>query len=157
MAVIFGADGKSNVQVWGPLVGAEVKMDGIGGLDGEGCALIGFRINAQEIVDIRKCFNDELYLYALGNDDSRGAIELIFLVHLQGGKCDGQSSANPVKAAYESYCSSGRVSKKKGTVSVTVVGINLTGWVSGFYAGDVDPTTGTCKVCVSMIPKITNK
>lgn len=147
---VFDRDG-SNINIWGATASVSVIVDAVPDIDNT-WVLSDVRIGAQEIVDVRKCFNDESYIYALGNDQGRCSISLTFAVFC--GTCrngsDGGQSMSAIGAGVSSYKSS-RISKNVSPGSITIGGFSTRGWLISIDIGQMDPDTMTCRGTVNFL------
>lgn len=137
--------GTSNkpVKVWGPTVSVKVKMGDTGDLGSSGWFLTGMQIGAQEIVDVRQCFNDVSYIYALGNDQSKCAISMSFMVFIGTKECKGNDNLKALKYGINLYKKK-RISQDKSPRTLTIGGFSTKGWLIGLDFGQVDAETGVC-------------
>ena len=86
---VFSIGGASKpVKAWGPTASVGVQVPALEGIGGKGSdwLLEGVQIGAKEIVDVRQCFNDVSYIYALGNDQGQCMISLSFIIFIGRGE-----------------------------------------------------------------------
>lgn len=158
MTLIFG-QGYDNKQihVWGPTATVETRIEALSNIeDSDNWALVGMQAGATEIVDVRQCFNDEAYLYAMGNDLGQCRITLLFAVFLSGPECDEKESLKALKDGIDDYVDN-RISKRPKRTSITIGELALYGWLSGLNVGSMDPERGVCSVAVTFIWELGGK
>lgn len=147
---IFGKSG-GDIAVWGATASVDVQISAIP--DAESTwVLADVRVGAQEIVDVRKCFNDESYVYALGNDQGRCQIVLTFAIFCgtcRSGAGEGRSM-EAVGSGLESY-KTHRISQKTTPSEITIGGFSTKGWLLSVDVGQMDASTMTCRGVVSFM------
>ena len=154
--VIFGEDPKKSVHVWGPISSLKVTIDSFPPVESDEWALVGMETAANEVVDIRRCFNDETYLYALGNDQGRCRFSLSFVVFLAGEECDESKAFNALQKGIDDYAAN-RISKRTKESTATIGGLSLYGWLDGMTVGNMDADRGICYASVNFIMKLPDK
>ena len=151
---VFSSSGDTrSVVAWGPTASVNVRVAALGGVIDNTWLLTGFQIGAREIVDVRQCFNDVSYIYALGNDQSSCAITLVFTVFIGTKNCSGASMTSSIGSGLGAYVKS-RISKKTSPSSITIGSFSKMGWLVGVDIGQPDPAKGTCVGTVSFIMEL---
>lgn len=152
MEAVFKSS-KAAVRVFGPLATESVHISGIDVWNDDRWALIGASYNYREILDVRQCFNDTAFLFALGNNLSAGRMELSFLVFLSEPGCSPGGEFKAIKDAIESYRSE-RVSNKLSHIEVTIGSCTVSGWLDSMAAGNFDADRGVCVVSFSFLARL---
>ena len=147
---IFSSNSKG-VEVWGPIASVTVKAGALGNIDS--WILEGVTIGAKEIVDVRQCFSDVAYLYALGNDQSRCTIALSFAVFIGAKECQGGNNTKAIDDGLKAYAS-GRISKHTSPMQVGIGSFARNGWLVGLDIGNVDPIRGVAHAVASFIMEL---
>ena len=153
MKVFSSKDDTRSVVAWGPTASVKVIVPALEGVIDDTWLLTGFQVGAREIVDVRQCFNDVSYIYALGNDQSSCAITLIFTIFIGMKECQGVSMTSSIASGLDAYVES-RISQKTSPLSITIGSFSRMGWVVGIDIGQVDPKKGTCVGTVSFIMEL---
>lgn len=143
-----------SVEAWGPTAAVTVTAEALGGVINDSWLLVGFTVNASEITDVRQCFNDMSYIYALGNDQGRCLISLEFAILI--GKKNCSSKGDNTKAIDDGLGNyvKGRVSQKKAATTITIGGFSRKGWLKGIRIGNLDPAKGICYGTVEFIMEL---
>lgn len=150
---IFGSSGKS-VVAWGPAASTTVEVSSLEGVVNDSWVLSGVNIGAKEIVDIRQCFNDISYIYALGNDQGKCVFLLTFIVFLGRKNCTGgDDNFQAIKQGIDAY-KSNRISQNTEPKTVTIGTFSCQGWLTGIDIGQTDPSTDTCQGVLSFIMQL---
>ena len=135
------------VEAWGPAVSVDVKASALGGVVDDSWILVNFAIGAREIVDIRQCFDDVSYIYALGNNQSQCAITLTFAIFIGARNCLGMNmgynNTSAIKSGLSAYVNS-RISKKTTPSTITLGKFSRMGWLTGLDIGNLDASKGIC-------------
>lgn len=153
---IFGTAGTSMV-AWGPTASVEVKVEALGDVVNDSWVLTGANIGAKEIVDIRQCFNDVSYIYALGNDQSKSVLSLSFIIFLGRKNCQGENdNYQAIEKGINSYRDK-RISKNTSAESITIGGFSCKGWIVGIDIGQHNPSNATCSGTLSFIMQLEKK
>ena len=139
---VFGGKGKS-VEVWGPTASVEVKAAALGSVVGDSWLLEGVTIGAKEIVDVRKCFEDVAYIYALGNDQGRCVIVLNFVVFIGQKDCGQGQGFEAVEAGLRAYAK-GRISQSTSPQPISIGSFTRNGWLMGIDIGALDVEKSVC-------------
>lgn len=147
---IFGSTGKS-VVAWGPTASVTVSVPALGSVVNDSWILTGVNLGAKEIVDVRQCFNDISYIYALGNDQGRCLASLSFIVFLGRKNCEGGGdNFKTIEQGVDSY-KSNRISKNTSSQSITIGGFSCKGWLTGIDVGQTNPQNDTCTGVLSFM------
>ena len=139
---VFSSDSGS-IEVWGPTASVDVKASALGGVVDDSWILVNFAIGAREIVDIRQCFDDVSYIYALGNNQAQCAITLTFAVFIGKKSCKGTNNTAAIEKGLSAYVNS-RISKKTSPSSITIGNFSRMGWLTGIDIGNLDANKGVC-------------
>lgn len=131
-----------------------VRVEALGGTDliGDAWFLSGFRINAEEIVDVMQCFNDEAYIYAMGNDVNRCRLTMTFVV-MTGKRCGKASKSegiDVVQKGIKKY-GKGRISRSMTAGTVSIGNMSKSGWIVGIEVSGRDLRAGICTATVEFI------
>ena len=113
---VFSSDSRG-VVAWGPAASVDVRVSALGGIVDRSWILVNFSIGAREIVDIRQCFNDTSFIYALGNNQSSCQISLTFAIFFGAANCMSTNNTNDIRAGIDAYAE-GRISKQIGRAHV---------------------------------------
>ena len=136
------------VKTWGPTASVKVKLSVLDGLVNDTWLLEGLYIGAKEIVDIRQCFNDVSYIYALGNDQSSCLITLNFLVFIGTRGCRGTSNLSVIT---DNNYRADRISQHTTPHTLGIGGFAIKGWLKEINIGQLDPERGVCHGTVGFI------
>lgn len=151
---VFTIGGKTKpVKVWGPTASVNIEVPALGSVVGNSWVLEGMQVGAKEIVDIRQCFNDVSYIYALGNDQSRCSITLSFVVFIGTEDCKGNNNMSAIKAGLEAYKNS-RISKTPTVTHLGIGGFATKGWLIGIDIGQLDAERGLCHGVATFIMQL---
>lgn len=143
---VFSIGGKSKpVKVWGPIASVSVKAGGLAsiGRNGSDWLLEGVQVGAKEIVDVRQCFNDVSYIYALGNDQGQCRMVLMFMVFVGTEDCSGDNNTDAIMEGIVEY-KNGRISQNTSPVPVSIGNFSAKGWLVGIDIGNIDAEKGVC-------------
>lgn len=153
MNLIFGSH-KVGVAVWGPTASVEVKVPALGGLVDNSWILTGVSVGAKEIVDVRQCFNDVSYIYALGNNQSQCSMVLTFAVLIGSKECKGKGeNLSAISGGLKAYMSN-RISKHPDPHTVTIGGFSKKGWLVDISVGNTDASRGICQGVLNFIMQL---
>jgi len=147
--------GRSTV-VWGPTASVKVRVGAFGSLIDDSWILENVAIGAKEIVDVRQCFNDVSYIYALGNDQARCGITLQFAVFIGTAACRGKSNTGAIKAGLTKYVAN-RISQKTKAMNITIGSFSTKGWLVGIDIGQIEGTKGICHATAAFIMQLEDK
>lgn len=151
---VFGSKGKS-VEVWGPAASVEVRAPALGSVIGDSWLLEGVTISAKEIVDVRQCFEDVAYIYALGNDQGKCVIVLHFIVFIGQKDCGQGKGFEAVEAGMRAYAQN-RISTEEGRKR-QIIGIGSfarQGWLVGIDISGLDPERSVCHAAATFIMEL---
>lgn len=154
---IFSSASKGIV-VWGPTAAVNVKIKALGSVVDDTWILVNLSVGMKEITDIRQCFNETSYIYALGNSQGNCSITLTFVIFIGTKECkgDGNSAVGNISDGLNMYLKN-RISKKTIPTSITIGNFSCMGWLSGVDVSGLDPERGVCYGTVQFImemPKI---
>ena len=147
--VVFSSDSKG-VVAWGPTAAVTVKVDALGGIIDNTWILVNFSIGAKEIVDVRQCFDDMSFIYALGNNQSSCQISMTFAVLIGKKSCKGNNNTSSIEYGLRAYERS-RISKKTTPGKITIGKFSRMGWLTGIDIGNLDAARGICYGTVNFI------
>lgn len=139
---IFSSDSRG-IEAWGPTASVDVKCSALGGIVDDSWILVNFSIGAQEIVDIRQCFSDVSFLYALGNNQSACQMTLTFAILIGKKQCMDHNNTSAIQKGLEAYVNS-RISKNISGGTVSIGNFSRRGWLIGIDIGSVDASRGVC-------------
>lgn len=148
---VFGSDKSRGVKIWGPTAGVEVRVDALGSVVDKTWVLESVSVGAREIVDVRQCFNDVSFIYALGNSQANCAINLTFVIYI--GKCSGGDGTQSITDGLKQYVGS-RISKSTDPKLISIGKFSRMGWLTGVEVGQAEPAKGVCRGTVSFIMEL---
>lgn len=131
------------IDVWGPVSYVDVKASALGGVVNDSWLLVNFAIGAREITDIRQCFDDVSYIYALGNNQAQCAITLNFVIFIGRRNCIGFNNTDKITDGLSAYINN-RISKKTSPSTITIGKFSRMGWLTGIDIGNLDAAKGVC-------------
>ena len=99
---VFSSDSRT-VEMWGPTASVKVLSGALKNTDSEDWLLTNFAIGAKEIVDVRQCFDDVSYIYAMGNNQSECEITMVFAIFIGRKNCKGKSNLEALKRGMDAY------------------------------------------------------
>ena len=144
---------KSTVEVWGPTASVDVRIKSLGSFINNTWLLTNLQVEAREIVDVRQCFNEVSYIYALGNDQSQCAMVLTFAILIGRKNCGGASNLKALKEGIDAYVDA-RISRKTKPTTITIGDFSRKGWVTGIDIGSLDPSRGICYGTINFIMEL---
>lgn len=139
---VFSSDSRG-VEAWGPTASVNVKVEALGGIVDKSWILVNFSVGAREIVDVRQCFDDMSFIYALGNNQSNCQMSMVFAILIGKKKCQGNNNTSAIASGLEAYARS-RISKKKSPKKIQIGDFSKMGWLTGIDIGNVDASKGIC-------------
>ena len=139
---IFSSDSRG-IEAWGPTASVDVKCHALGDIVDDTWILVNFAIGAQEIVDIRQCFSDVSFLYALGNNQSACQMTLTFAILIGRRDCEGDGNTSAIQDGLEAYVKS-RISQDVSGGTVSIGNFSRRGWLIGIDIGNLDASKGVC-------------
>lgn len=143
---IFSSDSRP-IEAWGPTASVDVKAQALEGVVDKTWILVNFSVGAREITDIRQCFDDVSYIYALGNNQAQCLISLTFAILIGLHNCKGSENGNTaaIENGLSAYVKS-RISTEDGQnpSPVTIGGFSRMGWLTGIDIGNLDAAKGIC-------------
>ena len=149
---VFGANG-SNITVWAPPSGVAVSMPFLGGIVGDTWLVTGLQIGAKEITDIRQCFNDVSYVYALGNDQRQCIMSVSFVVMIGKKECKDGDPLASIKDGLEAYGGT-RISQMPNGGVISIGGLSRYCYLVGIDISQVDASKGICAGNAQFIMKL---
>lgn len=153
---IFSSDSKG-VVAWGPVASVTVKAGSLNeaATGSNGWVLTNFSIGAKEITDIRQCFDDVSYIYALGNNQGQCSMTLVFAIFLGKEDCSGPNNTGTIGVGLNEY-KVNRISTKRGMSPspVTIGNFSRMGWLTGIEIGQLDAARGLCYGTVHFIMEL---
>lgn len=141
------------VKVWGPTASVSVSISALGSIVGDDWVLEGVQIGAKEIVDVRQCFNDVSYIYALGNDQGNCSIVLSFVVFIGTKNCVGGDNMAAIELGLSKYKNS-RISRNTTPTTISIGGFSTRGWLTGLSIGNLDAEKGICHAVSTFIMQL---
>lgn len=151
---VFGSSSKNSTTVWGPTASVAVKVPALGfNSKQDDWILAGISVGAKEIVDVRQCFNDVSYIYALGNDQGRCMLSISLLVFLGSKNCKGKDNTGRMDKSLKAYVKN-RVSKHTAANTITIGSFSRKGWLIGADIGQFDMNKATCLVTGTFIMQL---
>lgn len=153
---IFSSDSRA-IEVWGPTASVDVRAKALEGVVDNTWILVNFSVGAREITDIRQCFNDVSYIYALGNNQAQCLISLTFAILIGLHNCESSENANTaaIENGFSKYVES-RISTEVGQnpSPVTIGAFTRMGWLTGIDIGNLDASKGVCYGTVNFIMEL---
>lgn len=153
--LIFSSDSRG-IEAWGPTAAVKVKVAALGGIVDDSWILINFSLGAREIVDVRQCFNEVAFIYALGHNQAECVMTMKFAVMIGRRKCKGRDNTSAMDAGLRQYVLN-RISKKTDAQSIAIGNFAGSGWLTGIDIGDVDASKGICYATVNFLIRIASK
>jgi len=142
------------VDAWGPIASVDVKISAMGAVIDYSWILVGISIGARDIVDVRQCFNEMSYIYALGNDQSSCKMSLTFAIFIGRHLCKGgENNIGAIGRGLDNYSMS-RISKKITPTTVTIGDFSRMGWITGISIGNTDAGRGICYGTIDFIMEL---
>ena len=139
---VFSSDSRG-VEAWGPTAAVDVKVDALGGVVDNSWILVNFAVGAREIVDVRQCFDDMSFIYALGNNQSNCQISLTFAILIGTKFCKGNNNTAAIEAGLSAYVST-RISQRINAGKISIGNFSRMGWLTGIDIGNADVNKGVC-------------
>jgi hypothetical protein len=151
---IFSSDSRPIV-AWGPTATVTVRAEALGSVVDNSWILVNFSIGAREITDIRQCFDDVSYIYALGNNQAQCVMSLTFAIFIGKRNCDGSNNTSAIEEGLSAYIDR-RISTDEGQKPsmVTIGGFSRMGWLTGMDIGNLDASKGVCYGTVNFIMEL---
>lgn len=149
---VFSSDSRA-VEMWGPSASTKVKVSALGSVIENTWMLKSFRIGMREITDIRQCFNDVSYIYALGLDQGSCRMTLEFVIFIGKKNCQGGDHTSTLDSGVGDFVSN-RISKNTAATNITIGSFSGSGWLVGLTIGDVDASKGLCYGTAEFIVQI---
>lgn len=148
---VFSSSSSRSLVLWGPTAGVTVIFRGFDvGID-DSWILTNMSVGAREIVDIRQCFNDVSFIYALGNKQESCEMSLTFAVFIgkksPGCKSTPKDNTKAIAAGMGSYKKIRIYEAAKGSktpTEVTIGDFTRKGWITGIDINNMDAYRGIC-------------
>jgi hypothetical protein len=145
MSAIFGTKVKAKVFMpdgvseWS--IGDMLKKD-----EYDNAVLQSFAIVDQEIIDIRRCFEETTHIFAFGRNPNVSVLQVSVLLFLYDG-CPSGSHPNWLKVEdlrkkYKEY----RVYEKQDSIRVAIDTMNVDGFLIKMTVDDVNPNNNSCTI-----------
>jgi hypothetical protein len=139
---VFSSDSRG-VEAWGPTAAVDVNVDALGGVVDNSWILVNFAVGAREIVDVRQCFDDMSFIYALGNNQSNCQISLTFAILIGTKFCKGSNNTAAIEEGISAYVSN-RISQRINAGKISIGNFSRMGWLTGIDIGNADVNKGVC-------------
>ena len=149
---VFGKDSRG-IEAWGPTASVDVKCSALGEVVDDSWILVNFSMGAKEIVDVRQCFNEVSFLYALGNDQGQCRMSMTFAILIGRRNCEGENNTGAMHSGLRSYVTN-RISKETSAGTIAIGNFAGSGWLVGIEIGNVDAERGLCYGTVNFIVRI---
>ena len=149
---IFTSDSRG-IEAWGPTASVSVKVSALGSIVDNSWILVNFALGAREIVDVRQCFNEVAYIYALGHNQGACQMTMTFAVLIGSKKCSGRNNTSALKDGLRQYVLN-RISKKTKAGTIAIGNFAGSGWLTGIDMGNVDANKGVCYATVNFLIRI---
>lgn len=148
---IFSSDSRA-IEAWGPTASVIVHVEALGSVVDKSWVLVNFSIGAREITDIRQCFDDVSYIYALGNNQAQCAMSLTFAIFIGRKNCKESNNISAIEDGLSAYIDR-RISTDEGQKpsKVSIGGFSRMGWLTGIDIGNLDVSKGVCYGTVNFI------
>ena len=144
------------IEAWGPTATVDVKASALGDVVDNTWVLVNFSIGAREITDIRQCFNDVSYIYALGNNQAQCAMSLTFAILIGKKGCNGPNNTSAIENGMLEY-EGRRISNNTSPSTVTIGNFSRMGWLTGIDIGNLDAGKGICYGTAHFIVELRKK
>ena len=148
---IFSPSSKTIV-AWGPTAAVNVKISALGSVVDDTWLLTNLSVGMREITDVRQCFNETSYIYALGNNQSSCSIGLTFVIFIGTRDCrgNGNSAVGNIADGLNMDLKN-RISRNTSPSSITIGSFSCMGWLIGADVSGLDPERGVCYGTVQFI------
>ena len=146
------SSGSKGIVTWGPTASVNVSIGALGSIVDDTWILTGISMGMQEITDVRQCFDDVSYIYALGNNQGSCVMDLSFAVFIGTRNCwmSTRSNVSSIDDGVSAYIKN-RISKQPKGSTITIGGLSAKGWLTGLDIGGLDPSRGVCEGTVHFI------
>lgn len=150
MSAIFGTKVKAKVFI--PNGVSEWSIDGmLKKEEYDNAVLQSFAIVDQEIVDIRRCFEETTHIFAFGRNPTASVLQVSVLLFLYDG-CPGGAHPKWLKIEdLRKKYKECRVYEKKDSLKVTIDTMNVNGFLIKMSVDDVNPNTSACTVGLTFL------
>ena len=133
---VFSKDSRG-VEAWGPTASVAVQIGALGNIVDNSWVLVNLSIGVKEIVDVRQCFNDVSFIYALGNDQNNCKMSLTFAILIGTRRCRGSNNMAAISAGLRKYITN-RISQQNKPNTIAIANFAGKGWLTGIDIGQVD-------------------
>ena len=130
-----------------------MKVAALGNVVDDTWILVNFSLGAREIVDVRQCFNEVAFIFALGHNQSECRMSMTFAVMIGRRRCKGQNNTAALHAGLRQYVLN-RISKKTDAQTIAIGNFAGSGWLTGINIGNVDADKGICYATVDFLIRI---
>lgn len=112
--------------------------------------LMSFSISDQEIIDVKRCFEETTHIFAFGRNTTACILDVTLLFFLSDGCEKSKYKWMKVQDIRDKY-EKARIYKKKSTVQVTIDDISINGYLIRLLVDNVDPSKKTCLVNLTFL------
>jgi hypothetical protein len=108
--------------------------------------LMSFSISDQEIIDVKRCFEETTHIFAFGRNPNVSVLQVSVLLFLYDG-CPSGAHPNWLKVEdlrkkYKEY----RVYEKQDSIRVAIDTMNVDGFLIKMTVDDVNPNNNSCTI-----------
>jgi len=146
MSAIFGTKVKAKlfmpdgVSEWS--IGDMLKKD-----EYDNAVLQSFAISDQEIIDVRRCFEETTHIFAFGRNPTGSVLQVSVLLFLYDGCPENGPHSKwlkleDIRKKYKEY----RVYEKQDSLRVAIDTMNVNGFLTKMTVDNVDPLNNFCTV-----------
>lgn len=118
--------------------------------DYDNAVLQSFALVDQEIVDVRRCFEETTHIFAFGRNPNASVLQVAILLFLYNGCPNSTYNWLKIEDLRKKY-KENRVYEKKDSLKISIDTMNLDGFLVKMSAGDVNPSTGACTVGLTFL------
>lgn len=154
MSRIFGGADNLTSNLYLPLTSCTWNIAGVADRGSyKNIMLVGFSIDDNEAVDIRRCFNDITHIFAFGKNFKASSITTSFICFL-GKTCQdgGKTGLAELKDLRKKYIEQSRIYKKLGSLEISVGDFSTKGFLVGMSVQNMDTMHSTCIITFTFIP-----
>lgn len=147
MATVIGSG--TNAKLFLPLSTVSWKIKGIvkkGEYDN--VVLLAFSLHDQEVVDVRRCFDETTHIFSFGRDVANNVFQVSLLLFLgKGCQKTKYLTLSDIVKVYEKS----RIYNHTSPITVTIGEFTIKGFLVEMGIGGTNPSTGTCVITFSFI------
>ena len=144
MAKLFGA--KTQAKLFIPKGSSDWKIDGLLNKgDYDNALLLSFSANDQEIIDVRRCFEDITHIFAFGRNAQNCVLTVSILLVLYNGCPNSKAKWLKLDELRKKYAEK-RIYKNTEPIKITLDDLSMSGFLIAMSAGDVNPVSKTAVV-----------